>query len=174
MGMRGKVGLIEPDDTLRPQVLSSLAGAGLQAEPFESVREFLSFGGDDGYAVLVADERLDALSVRDRLCSDGKWRHGAARSQLGQGRSEYATARRRAAEARTRLRALSPREGEVLEHMAAGRSNKTIGMDLGISPRTVEIHRANMLSKLGAGSSTEALRMYFEDTLLNDSTVDPD
>ena len=48
------------------------------------------------------------------------------------------------------------------------------GMDLGISPRTVEIHRANMLSKLGAGSSTEALRMYFEDTLLNDSTVDPD
>ena len=62
----------------------------------------------------------------------------------------------------------------MLEHMAAGRSNKTIGMDLGISPRTVEIHRANMLSKLGAGSSTEALRMYFEDTLLNDSTVDPD
>ena len=208
MGMRGKVGLIEPDDTLRPQVLSSLAGAGLQAEPFESVREFLSFGGDDGYAVLVADERLDALSVRDRLCSDGKWlavigyssrpalrrvvafmRSGGydyfalpidivelarSLSQLGQGRSEYATARRRAAEARTRLRALSPREGEVLEHMAAWRSNKTIGMDLGISPRTVEIHRANMLSKLGAGSSTEALRMYFEDTLLNDSTVDPD
>ena len=208
MGMRGKVGLIEPDDTLRPQVLRSLAGAGLQAEPFESVREFLSFGGDDGYAVLVADERLDALSVRDRLCSDGKWlavigyssrpalrrvvafmRSGGydyfalpidivelarSLSQLGQGRSEYATARRRAAEARTRLRALSPREGEVLEHMAAGRSNKTIGMDLGISPRTVEIHRANMLSKLGAGSSTEALRMYFEDTLLNGSSVDPD
>lgn len=208
MGMRGKVGLIEADDALRPRVLSLLAGAGLQAEPFESVRELLSFGGDDGYAVLVADERLDALSVRDRLCSDGKWlavigyssrpalrrvvafmRSGGydyfalpidivelarSLSQLGQGRSEYATARRRAAEARTRLRALSPREGEVLEHMAAGRSNKTIGMDLGISPRTVEIHRANMLSKLGAGSSTEALRMYFEDTLLNGSKVDPD
>ncbi|MEL7691108.1 LuxR C-terminal-related transcriptional regulator [Citromicrobium bathyomarinum] len=46
-------------------------------------------------------------------------------------------------------------------------------MDLGISPRTVEIHRANMLSKLGAGSSTEALRMYFEDTLLNGSAGDP-
>ena len=205
--MWGKVGLIEPDEVLRPQVLSSLAGAGLQAEPFESLREFLLAGGDDGYAVLVADERLDALSVRESLCSDGKWlavigyssqpalrrvigfmRGGGydyfalpidivelarSLSQLGQGRSDYSTARRRAAEARMQLRTLSPRESEVLEHMAAGRSNKTIGMDLGISPRTVEIHRANMLSKLGANSSTEALRMYYEDTLLNGLAAAP-
>ncbi len=205
MGMRGKVGLIEPDEGLRRQVLSSLAAAGLQAEPFESLHEFLSGGGDDGYAVLVADERLDALAVRETLCGNGKWlavigyasrpalrrviafmRGGGydyfalpldivelARSlaELGQGRSDYSTVRRRAAEARMRLRILSPRESEVLEHMAAGRSNKTIGMDLGISPRTVEIHRANMLSKLGANSSTEALRMYYEDALLNELPV---
>ena len=93
---------------------------------------------------------------------------------LADGGAPYAAARRRAAVARTRLAHLSPREGEVLCRMAGGYSNKTIGIELGISPRTVEIHRANMLSKLGACSSTEALRMYFEDHLLNGSVAQPE
>ena len=86
---------------------------------------------------------------------------------LGSGTTPYAAARQRAALARLRLDTLSPREHEVLANMAEGHSNKSIGIDLGISPRTVEIHRANMLSKLGAGTSTEALRMFYEDWLIN-------
>ncbi|MBL4792224.1 LuxR C-terminal-related transcriptional regulator [Citromicrobium bathyomarinum] len=94
-------------------------------------------------------------------------------SQLRQAKSPFAAARQRAAQARIKLAALSPREAEVLANMAEGRSNKTIGIDLGISPRTVEIHRANMLSKLGVHSSTEALRMYYEHALLEGEAAVP-
>jgi two-component system response regulator FixJ len=67
----------------------------------------------------------------------------------------------RADEATVRLQALTPREREVLDGLAKGLPNKTIAYDLGISPRTVEIHRANVMSKLGVRSLSEALRIAF-------------
>jgi two-component system response regulator FixJ len=72
-----------------------------------------------------------------------------------------AASRERSDEALVRLRALTPREREVLDGLAKGLPNKTIAYDLGISPRTVEIHRANLMSKLGARSLSEALRLAF-------------
>lgn len=70
-------------------------------------------------------------------------------------------ARARAEEARVRLEALTAREKDVLRGLARGLPNKTIGYDLGISPRTVEIHRANLMSKLEVSSLSEALRIAF-------------
>lgn len=67
----------------------------------------------------------------------------------------------RADEAAVRLQALTPREREVLDGLAKGLPNKTIAYDLGISPRTVEIHRANVMSKLAVRSLSEALRIAF-------------
>jgi len=67
----------------------------------------------------------------------------------------------RAEEARVRLEALTPRERDVLEGLVRGHPNKTIAYDLGISPRTVEIHRANLMAKLGVPSLSEALRLAF-------------
>lgn len=64
-------------------------------------------------------------------------------------------------DAEVRLQALTAREREVLEGLAQGLPNKTIAYDLGISPRTVEIHRANVMSKLGVRSLSEALRIAF-------------
>ena len=64
-------------------------------------------------------------------------------------------------DAEVRLQALTPRERDVLEGLAQGLPNKTIAYDLGISPRTVEIHRANLMSKLGVRSLSEALRIAF-------------
>ncbi len=61
-----------------------------------------------------------------------------------------ALARRRVIEARNRIESLSGGEREVLEWLSAGSSNKVIARELEISPRTVEIHRANMMAKLGA------------------------
>jgi two-component system response regulator FixJ len=58
-----------------------------------------------------------------------------------------------------RLAALSERERQVLDGLVAGKANKIIGLDLGISPRTVEIYRANVMSKLQAGSLPELVRM---------------
>lgn len=69
--------------------------------------------------------------------------------------------RDRAKSATIRLQALTPREREVLDGLAKGLPNKTIAYDLGISPRTVEIHRANLMSKLEVRSLSEALRLAF-------------
>jgi two-component system response regulator FixJ len=64
-------------------------------------------------------------------------------------------------DAEVKLQALTPRERDVLEGLAHGLPNKTIAFDLGISPRTVEIHRANLMTKLGVRSLSEALRIAF-------------
>ena len=55
--------------------------------------------------------------------------------------------------------ALSPRERQVLDGLIAGNPNKTIAFDLGISPRTVEVYRANLMTKMDAGSLSELVRM---------------
>jgi len=67
----------------------------------------------------------------------------------------------RARDAAVRLQALTPRERDVLDGLANGLPNKTIAYDLGISPRTVEIHRANLMTKLEVRSLSEALRIAF-------------
>lgn len=64
-----------------------------------------------------------------------------------------------AADAANRISALSPRERNVLQGLLAGYSNKDIARRLGLSPRTVEIHRARMMGRLGARSLPEALRL---------------
>jgi two-component system, LuxR family, response regulator FixJ len=58
-----------------------------------------------------------------------------------------------------KLAVLSNREREVLEGLVAGHPNKTIAYDLGISPRTVEIYRANVMTKMEANSLSDLVRM---------------
>jgi two-component system, LuxR family, response regulator FixJ len=72
----------------------------------------------------------------------------------------------REARARSRLQRLTRREREVLMGVADGMSNRRIGEHLAISPRTVEIHRANMLTKMGAQHTSEAIRIAIEASLV--------
>jgi two-component system response regulator FixJ len=58
-----------------------------------------------------------------------------------------------------RLTKLSARERQVLDGLIAGHPNKTIAYDLGISPRTIEIYRANVMTKMEAQSLSELVRM---------------
>ena len=63
------------------------------------------------------------------------------------------------AEINSRLAALSNRERDVLEGLVTGLANKQIAFNLGISPRTVEIYRANLMTKMQAGSLSDLVRM---------------
>lgn len=67
----------------------------------------------------------------------------------------------RAKNALARLERLSEREREVLDGLIQGHANKVIAHDLDISPRTVEVHRAKLMDKLGVRSLSEALRLAF-------------
>jgi two-component system, LuxR family, response regulator FixJ len=75
-------------------------------------------------------------------------------------------ARLREAMARSRIQKLTRRAREVLAGVADGLSNRLIGERLAISPRTVEIHRANMLNKMGANHTSEAIRIAIEGALV--------
>jgi two-component system, LuxR family, response regulator FixJ len=63
------------------------------------------------------------------------------------------------AEAAERIATLSPREREVLDALVAGRPHKVIAFDLGISVRTVEVHRARMMERLGVRQFAQAIRL---------------
>jgi two-component system response regulator FixJ len=71
------------------------------------------------------------------------------------------------AEIKARLASLSNRERDVLDGLVAGHANKRIAFDLGISPRTVEIYRANLMTKMQAGSLSELVRMALISGILN-------
>lgn len=89
------------------------------------------------------DDEVLLASVRSALAAaEGESEREAARLEL-----------------RQRIAALSRREREVLDGLVAGKANKTIAWDLGISPRTVEIYRANVMTKMRAVSLSELVRM---------------
>ena len=82
----------------------------------------------------------------------------AVRRALGREREDRARETERAA-VKERIETLSARERQVLEALVAGKANKNIAFDLGISARTVEIYRANVMTKMKAASLSELVRM---------------
>jgi len=72
------------------------------------------------------------------------------------------TSGKRRREAVRKIGALTPREQEVLNGLANGRANKIIAFEIGLSVRTVEMHRGNIMRKLGIHSTAEALQMLLE------------
>lgn len=63
---------------------------------------------------------------------------------------------------RCRLESLTPREHEVLQHVVGGRLNKQIAADLGVAEKTIKVHRARAMEKMGASSLAELVRKTFE------------
>jgi two-component system, LuxR family, response regulator FixJ len=74
------------------------------------------------------------------------------------------------AEILARLATLTPRETEVMRLVTSGKANKVVGGELGVSQRTVEIHRAHVMEKMRAGSLAELVRMVLDS---EDSTQNP-
>jgi FixJ family two-component response regulator len=63
---------------------------------------------------------------------------------------------------REHLKSLTPREREVMEMVTQGKANKVMAADLGVSQRTIEIHRARVMEKMHAGSLAQLVRMTLE------------
>jgi two-component system response regulator FixJ len=104
--------------------------------------EAMKFGAAD-FLEKPFDDNILLAAVRSALSrQDGDTRQRAERAVIDE-----------------RLAALSNREREVLEGLVAGHANKRIAFDLGISPRTVEIYRANLMTKMQAASLSDLVRM---------------
>jgi FixJ family two-component response regulator len=90
-------------------------------------------------------------------------------------RESFSHLRRKTAKAQSLISVLSKREKQVLFALAKGGSNKSIGRSLDISPRTVEIHRGNMMGKLGTKHISEAvsIALYAEFAFDDEEQVDP-
>ena len=82
--------------------------------------------------------------------------------------AENRAAIERHADLRARVESLTPREHEVFGLLVDGKANKVVAIDLGLSERTVEIHRANVMEKMGARSMAHLVKMYL--TLFGDKT----
>ena len=67
-----------------------------------------------------------------------------------------------------RIASLTPRERQVMEGLVAGLSNKMIARDYNISPRTIEVYRANVMTKMQAGSLSELVRLALQAAALKD------
>src|SRR5207247_8478375 len=87
----------------------------------------------------------------------------ALRQQINDAESEAV-----AAELAARIATLSPRERQVMDGLVAGLSNKLIAREYGISPRTIEAYRANVMTKMQAGSVSELVRQAMRGGLLKD------
>ncbi|MCR6736970.1 MAG: response regulator FixJ [Afipia sp.] len=73
-----------------------------------------------------------------------------------------------AADIASRIATLSPRERQVMDGLVAGLSNKLIARDYNISPRTIEVYRANVMTKMQAGSISELVRLAMRGGILKD------
>lgn len=107
--------------------------------------------------------QVGALDFLTLPLTEGELRRMIAHYHSDSG--QHAEARRRLIDAHNRINELSRREREVLDWLSEGRSNKAIARELDISPRTVEIHRANMMEKLGANHAADAVRMRMDAAL---------
>lgn len=183
------VHVVDDDEGVRESLCALLAAKGYAAQAHESCEGFLrDFTAAEALCV-IADLRLPGmggLELQGHLLQKAVdlpfiviTGHGdvpSAVKALKSGAADFiekpidgkallaavekaAAARRLNEAAHRKIAALSPREHEVLRHLVAGSPNKIIAHELGISPRTVENHRARLMVKMQAESLAELVRL---------------
>src|ERR1700729_1779926 len=140
--------VIDDDPDLRASVGRLLRSVGLEAQLFASISDFLKSDPPDGPTCLVLDVRLPGQSGLDF-----------------QRESEKALA-----DLRERFGSLSPREREIMIHVAQGRLSKQIAGDIGIAEATVKVHRSRAMRKMNARSLPELGRMADRLKLVSEKT----
>jgi two-component system response regulator FixJ len=122
--------------------------------------------GHGDIPLAVEAMKLGALDFLEKPFEDERligMINGALKQRLDDAQSEAA-----AAELAGRIAALTPRERQVMDGLVAGLSNKLIAREYGISPRTIEVYRANVMTKMHAGSVSELVRLAMRGGLLKD------
>ncbi len=187
-----KVHVVDRDSRRRARLSYVLAGTRYQAQVYESLEEFTSFGPSEGLVLANDDDlKLPLPTLKSALRQGGSdlpialysSRHDteriveavfsgaldylvwpiesgdleAAFERIAQRIAQSGGSSAKEAAAHRKVETLSPREREVLALLTGGFSNREMGEALGISVRTVEIHRANLFRKLEAGSTAEAV-----------------
>ena len=113
--------------------------------------------GHGDIALAVEAMKIGAVDFLEKPFDDDHLL-GAVKSALDRD-ADIAQRKAQVSEIHDKLAALSNRERQVLEGLVAGNANKNIAFDLGISPRTVEIYRANLMTKMAANSLSDLVRM---------------
>lgn len=122
--------------------------------------------GHGDIALAVEAMKIGAIDFIEKPFDDDHLLN-AVRAALDR-EAEMAKRNAELAEIKQKLDALSNRERQVLDGLVAGHPNKTIAFDLGISPRTVEIYRANLMTKMSANSLSDLVRMAMMAGILED------
>jgi len=115
--------------------------------------------GHGDVPLAVEAMKLGALEFLEKPFDDRALLDGVARARAGASRQRDHDAR--VAEIMARVGSLSERERQVMDALVRGQPNKVIAYELGISPRTVEVYRANVMTKMQADSLPELVRMVF-------------
>lgn len=182
------VHIVEDDDAVAASLEALLLASGYGCTRFATGEDFLASGHEDAQCI-VLDMRLpgiDGLSVLDRFRQDDGQTpvivvtgHGdvtMAVDAMRRGAQDFIekpfdgddlidTIREAVARAtpdiacRQKLQKLTPRETDVLKEVIAGHQNKVIAYNLGISQKTVELHRARVMDKTGARSVPQLMRI---------------
>jgi two-component system, LuxR family, response regulator FixJ len=172
------VHIVDDDDSVRRSVAFMLKNAGYRVENHVSGVAFLKEAKTAERGCVLLDVRMpemDGLEVQQEMAARGidlpvviLTGHGDISVAVKALRAGAVNFIEKPYEKETLIAAIG-RERDVLDGLVAGYPNKTIAYDLGISPRTVEIYRANMMEKLRVRSLSEALRIAF---IAEDATED--
>lgn len=130
----------------------------LAANPLAPPVLFITGHGDVSMAVRAMRE--GAVDFIEKPFNDQTLLERVQRALNLDAENRVVVQRRRAAQAR--LATLTPREHEVLEAIVTGKANKVIALDLGLSERTVEIHRSRVMDKTGVASLAELVTLIVE------------
>jgi two-component system response regulator FixJ len=172
--------VVDDDDGMRRALDTLLSTVGYKTAVFSRASDFLARYTPEAQGCLVLDIRMPEMSgleVQKHLNRMGSMLpvifitgHGdvpmavqAMKEHINHALkqdAEYRSTAARRSEVQHRLESLTPREKQVMELIVEGNANKVIAIDLGLSERTVEIHRAKVMEKMGARSVAHLVKLH--------------
>jgi FixJ family two-component response regulator len=187
--MNAIVYVVDDDEAILDSLRLLLKSAGLECGTYSNATDFLNDFDTARHGCLLADIRMPGMSgleLQDELNRKGIGMHGDVPMAVRAMKSgaldfiqkpfrdedllkrindalnmdlERLKQRRSTLEVMQRFETLTPRETEVMRKVVEGCANKVIAFDLGVSQRTVELHRARVMHKMGVRSLAELVRM---------------